>query len=511
VNRFAGIVLLLVFTVLLGAPLLMRRAAAPAPAEGLRLVVITPHNEQLRYEIGRGFRTWHEREFGEPAVVDWRRPGGTSEIRRQLQAQYRAAIEDGRIGADGAAPAGAMPYDVMLGGGSYEHQQLKLGVRVSTPKGEAVSVALSAPCDFSDARLEAWFGENRVGASALYDPEKHWIGTALSSFGILYNRDQLDALDLPEPTTWEDLTHPGYASWLAVADPRHSGSIATTYDSILSNYGWEKGWRILRGIAANARYFSTNSARPVIDLSRGEAAAGLCIDFYGRYQAQALRRRGGDAHSSRLAYVEPARLTFVDPDPVSILRGGPSPDLAHRFVEFLLSVEGQALWQFPAVGPEARADALGPERFELRRLPARRVMYERYFDRFIDQANPFEIASTAEPQGWRGMISPLFSTFAIDIHDAMHEAWRAMHDSIDAGATVERIKAMREAFYALPDHPMPDGRTLPFTKVNYSAIRNDWRDDRRAAELRIIYMRFFESQYAEVVRLAEAAMAPEPS
>jgi ABC-type Fe3+ transport system substrate-binding protein len=40
--------------------------------------------------------------------------------------------------------------------------------------------------------------------------------------------------------------------------------------------------------------------------------------------------------------------TYVDADPISVLRGGPNPDLARRFIEFTLTEEAQALWQFPS-------------------------------------------------------------------------------------------------------------------------------------------------------------------
>jgi hypothetical protein len=60
------------------------------------LIMISPHNEQIRYEFARGFEKWHFAKFGQPVKVIWNRPGGTSEIRRMLEAQYRAALRDNR-------------------------------------------------------------------------------------------------------------------------------------------------------------------------------------------------------------------------------------------------------------------------------------------------------------------------------------------------------------------------------------------------------------------------------
>ena len=41
------------------------------------LVIVTPHNEAIRFEFGQGFAKWHRQHYGRPAKVDWRTPGGT--------------------------------------------------------------------------------------------------------------------------------------------------------------------------------------------------------------------------------------------------------------------------------------------------------------------------------------------------------------------------------------------------------------------------------------------------
>src|SRR5690606_37664566 len=169
---------------------------------------------------------------------------GTSEILKQLTAMYESALKAGRIAPDGAAAPGAVAFDLMFGGGSYEHGRLKAGVAWGGADGARVS--MSVPAGFSREQLEAWYGENRIGSQRLYDPEQHWLGVALSGFGIVYNREVLARLGVPEPRSFADLTDPRLAGWVALADPRQSGSVATAFDSVLNNEGWERGWRILR-------------------------------------------------------------------------------------------------------------------------------------------------------------------------------------------------------------------------------------------------------------------------
>ena len=117
---------------------------------------------------------------------------------------------------------------------------------------------------------------------------------------------------------------------------------------------------------------------------------GVCIDFYGRFQSQAIEAAGG---GPRIGYVDPAGQTMIDPDPISLLANAPNRATAERFIRFCLSDHGQALWQF-AAGIEATADTpAGPGRYELRRMPIRRMMYTPpYFEHFVDRVDPYEIA-----------------------------------------------------------------------------------------------------------------------
>jgi spermidine/putrescine-binding protein len=331
---------------------------------------------------------------------------------------------------------------------------------------------------------------------------------ALSAFGIVYNRDVFERLGLPEPKTFEDLTDPRLAGWVALADPRQSGSIATSFDSILSNQGWDKGWRTLREMCANTRYFTNSSTKPPIDVSAGEAAAGLAIDFYGRSQSQSVMRPGETAATSRVGYVDPTGVVYIDADPCSILRGAPHPDLARHFIEFCLTEEGQALWQFRKstthpdnpVGEDGKP--MGPIEYELRRAPARRAMYEKYLPYFVDQSNPFQIASPVAPKGWRGAIGVMMGAFSIDIADEQRAAWAALNRARrDPDFPREKLAQMESLFYAWPDTTLPDGTVLPFTETNIKAILAAWKQPGVMPDGRIGYTRFFLDHYRRVCAL----------
>ncbi|MBL4591403.1 MAG: extracellular solute-binding protein, partial [Phycisphaerales bacterium] len=496
-------------------------------------------------------------------------------IRKQLEAMFTPALD--RFFAKGnytidpathfALPAGAIAADVLLGGGSFDHGMLKDGISYQYKEDNGtikltlnVQVPISVPASFTQVELDALFGANEIGPQQLYDPDQYWIGTALSSFGIVYNNDVLAKLGLDTPDSFEDLTAPELWGWIALADPRQSGSVTTTFDSILGNQGWDDGWRTLRAMSGNTRYFTNSATKPPIDVSQGEAAAGLAIDFYGRGQAQVIKDSGG---GDRVGYADPKGAVYVDADPVSIINGGPNPELAMKFIRFCLTEEAQALWQFPRWGGvesppnpmvSGTDELMGPQWYDLRRMPVRRVMYEKYFDLFIDQIDPFTLASDVKNPGWRTGVKVMMGCFGIDVAKDCRRAYKALNDAKASGKfTDAELAELDGLYYAFPETQIEGLTSLPgfdaltdeskaliekegwkwqaevlaysktkssdkaevgsdllelaqvehykpFTEPNFKMVRNEWHQPRRQAILEIEYAKFYRDQYRELVR-----------
>ena len=322
-NKTAVIIIGVCLAILFGVPLLFRNDAIVQSVDAQKVIIISPHNEQIRHEFSVGFSNWYRNKYGGDAQVVWSVPGGTSEIRRMLQSQYTHAIETGQ------APGG--DADLVFGGGSYEHSVLKQTL-LSKHDGKDISTTISVPARIDQELLDDVYGENLIGDVTLYDPDGYWYGLALSGFGIVYNNDVLKELGVEPPSGWEALCNPKLLGNLALVNPAQSGSVTTAFEAILKYLGWKRGWQVLRRAAANARYFSASSLKPPADVSQGDAAMGVCIDFYGRYQSQAIANRGG---GDRVGYIDPPGATMIDPDPISLLRNAPNEKIAKRFIEFL--------------------------------------------------------------------------------------------------------------------------------------------------------------------------------
>ena len=80
---------------LLAIPILLREGGpAGAPAEHTEhLVIIGPNNETICTEFSHAFALYARRELHAEVVIDWRTPGGTSEIVKLVDEQFKAAFK----------------------------------------------------------------------------------------------------------------------------------------------------------------------------------------------------------------------------------------------------------------------------------------------------------------------------------------------------------------------------------------------------------------------------------
>ena len=378
------------------------------------VVIVTPHNEAIRHEFALGFQEWYRAQTGRTVTIDWRVLGGTSEIARYLEGEYVAAFRNywvNRLGRPWstdvqagfqsphlppAAPAAAREaraeflhsgvscgIDLFFGGGSYDFDQ-----QADAGRFWASGTPQRHPDWFTDATIpQDYAGEE------FREPHGLWLGAVISAYGIIYNRDALARLGIgAPPAQWDDLADPRYFGEVALCDPTKSGSIAMAFENLIQQkmqqrlqalgatpalsvaareaeavaQGWAAGLQSIQRIGANARYFTDTSQKPPIDVADGNCAAGMCIDFYGTQQAEAVVRRG-DSH--RLGFASPAGGTAYSVDPIGLLRGAPHRPVAEAFIDYVLSLAGQKLWDFKPGVPG------GPKDFALRRLPVRRDFY----------------------------------------------------------------------------------------------------------------------------------------
>ena len=456
-----------------GLPFLLRPKDSLLAQADETLVIITPHQEAIRYEFARGFRDWYKARTGKLARIDWRVPGGTSEIARYLASEYQSpfeslwrfkmrmhwddevqrAFDDPKV-KPGPDPAkDTLPQmarrafldsqigigiDLFFGGGSFDlAQQAAAGRLVDS------GFIRSHPDLFGDGPTQI---PQTLGGEPFWDKGGAWFGDVLSAFGICYNDDVLARLDNADPPrNWIDLARPRYFGQLALADPNMSGSVAKAFEMIVQQQiahpdgtrarsepapaapnvpeGWTRGMRIIQAMGANTRYFTDSAPKIPIDVSEGDSAVGMSIDFYGRFQAESARdpRTGQD----RMHYFNPPGGTSIGVDPIGMLRGAAHRELALAFMEYVMSLEGQKLWDFKVGTPG------GPQKYALRRMPIRRELYAPEFDAFRADPTvyPYEEAKnfTYHPE-WTGALFNrlrfIGRVMFVVRHEKAGEGWR---------------------------------------------------------------------------------------
>lgn len=355
-----------------------------------RVIVISPHIESIRAEFGRGFAAWHQARFGEPASVEWRDLGGTSDALRFVQSEF-ANKPDG------------IAIDCFFGGGPEPYLLL-------TDK------KLTMACELP-AEVLAGIPQQANGME-VYDAKFGWYGAALSSFGILQSTRVQRLLGLPEVRRWEELSNPRLCGWVGAGDPRNSGTMNNMYEAFLQAYGWERGWNLLGRIAGNVGKFDRLSSSTAKEVTLGETAYAFAIDFYGFSQIAVAGR-------TNMMFTLPEDFTAVSPDGIAILRGAPHPVAARRFLEFVMGEPGQKLWFLP------KGHLEGPQQFSIERMAVRPDFYRRYRDVSNIQFSPFDLKqpfsyNAKVARARREIVSALFGAMFVDTHAELRAAWQAI-------------------------------------------------------------------------------------
>jgi iron(III) transport system substrate-binding protein len=526
---------------LLVGPFLLRPADAVSSSRyDKRLVIMTPHHEAIRQEFGAAFvKHWRETK-GQMVYLDWR-AAGTSELAMILKSDFTAAFEShwtGKLGqpwthdalseflnpksADHKARQAFLSSDVSIGvdlffgGGPPDFiSQAELGTLIATDSRTGAGLPRlmqQRPEWFTDAAIPS-----SVSGEVFRDAQHRWCGTALSSFGIVFNRDVLRRLGVTaEPTQWTDLANPVLIGQVALADPTKSGSVNKAFEMLVqqqmhaaeaklqqrtprlapaeeslaaAQLGWSAAMNLIKRISANARYFTDSAPKIPLEVSRGDAAAGMCIDFHGRSAQEMVKQLDG---SSRVGFVSPVGGTSVAVDPIAMLRGAPEPELAEAFIDFVLSDAGQKLWCYRKGQPGA------PFSESLRRLPVRKDLYTAEHRAMMadPEEEPFVKAQSFiyRPE-WTGSVFNVLRfvirVACVDTHHEQRQAWKAI---VEHGFPAEAVAVFDQI----------DAVSYDYAKGELNQILRSRDKVREVQEARRL-SELFRRQYEVAKNLAEQA------
>jgi len=208
--------------------------------------------------------------------------------------------------------------DVMHSGGSTEYAFAKAN-------------GLLQPADLGDVGVPA---EIPLGTGMLptRDPENYFFSWSVLFSGIMVNYERLAELNLPEPTSYADLTNPIYKGQIVSPNPLLSSTAMNNVLATLQAYGPEKMWEIWDGINANIGLYSDSTSNTYNLVNRGEFPIGI-VNNRPVFEHQAA--------GWPVKFIFPKDGVLVQDNAVGIVNGTKNKELAEKFIAFILSEDMQ--------------------------------------------------------------------------------------------------------------------------------------------------------------------------
>lgn len=145
---------------------------------------------------------------------------------------------------------------------------------------------------------------------------------------VIVNKTILEKEELPMPETYEDLLNPVYKNYIAMPDPKSSGTGYFFLKNLVNVMGEDEAYAYIDDLAKNVKQFTESGSGPVKLLIQGEAAIGLGLTF----QAVNELNNGNDFVIIEPEYGSPYSLTTT-----SMLEGRQNnPDIVRVF-EFIVN------------------------------------------------------------------------------------------------------------------------------------------------------------------------------
>jgi iron(III) transport system substrate-binding protein len=167
--------------------------------------------------------------------------------------------------------------------------------------------------------------EAQYVVSPLFDPDYMFTPARLGTLGVTYNTNKIKT----PPTEWNDLFGPAYKNAFAIANPALSGTAMVSVGMIAKNLGWE----FFEKLRANGGKMGQGSGQVVDDTAAGDLVACIGVDYITIDKIKL---------GAPLGFVYPKEMLVI-PSPVAIFKGTPNLSAAQKFVDFILSKDGQTI------------------------------------------------------------------------------------------------------------------------------------------------------------------------
>lgn len=208
--------------------------------------------------------------------------------------------------------------------------------RANNIKGDVFDGTSTAAALKAAGAVQKWTPENARMYPAQYrDPDGYWTATHQYFLTLGFNTSMVSKKDVPK--TFEDLLNPKWKGKMAWSLSSSTSGAAGFIGNVLYAMGEEKGMAYLRKLSKQEMINIKASARKVLDQAiTGEYPIALQIFN----------------HHTVISSAKGAPVAWFPMEPVTnvvstlgLIKGGPHPNAGKLLIEFLLSVEGQKVFQ----------------------------------------------------------------------------------------------------------------------------------------------------------------------
>jgi len=232
------------------------------------------------------------------------------------------------------------------------------GIKVEWVRLSSGEVLARLRAEAKNPQVSIWFGGpsqdhiagKKAGISMPYKPpldwtlqanahdlDWQWVGYYFGAIGFGSNADFLKKAGVPAPASWEDLLKPAFKGQIAIAFPYTSGTSYTVLATLVQMMGEDKAFEYWRKLHPSIHHYDKSGSAPVTQAGLGEV--GIAVSFSHDIIAK------GSAKGYPIAITFPKEGTGFEIGAMSLVKGGPEPELAKKFVDWALSVRAQNLMQ----------------------------------------------------------------------------------------------------------------------------------------------------------------------
>jgi len=174
----------------------------------------------------------------------------------------------------------------------------------------------------------------------------YYTGVEVFVLGFVYNTELVKPEEAPK--TWDDLLDPKWKGKIQFSNPAASGTATLMVMSQMMQRGEKEAWEYFEKLVEQANSIPDSGSGPTKAVAMGEAHIGIGFDFMA-YEAK--------AKGETVDFVVPDK-TPILVNPISLVENGPNAEGGKKFIDFLLSKEGQQIlanWYHIPINPEVES------------------------------------------------------------------------------------------------------------------------------------------------------------